>query len=130
MSVRGMLDAFGLEAWSVVALILAITFVLGFAVDLISIVLIMMTIAVPVLAAYGVDPLWFAIVFLVTLQTSYLTPPMAPSIFYLRAIAPPEMSLKSMYWGVIPFICCQLFVLALLFIFPSLATWMPKVIYG
>ncbi|WP_211110174.1 TRAP transporter large permease [Acuticoccus mangrovi] len=130
MAVKGMLNAFGLDTWSVIAVILVITFVLGFAVDLISIVLIMMTIAVPVVRTYGVDPLWFSIVFLVTLQTSYLTPPMAPSIFYLRAIAPPEMKLKQMYWGVIPFICCQLVVLALLLTFPALATWMPKLIYG
>ncbi|NDV87904.1 TRAP transporter large permease subunit [Aurantimonas aggregata] len=130
MAVRGILDSFGLEAWSVVALLLGITFVLGFALDLISIVLIMMSIAVPILALYGVDPLWFAIIFLVTLQTSYLTPPMAPSIFYLRAIAPSEITLTQMYWGVIPFICCQVIVLALVILFPALATWMPRFIYG
>lgn len=130
MAVRGMLGALGLEAWSVVAIILAITFILGFALDLISIVLIIMTIAMPILSFYKVDPLWFSIIFLVTLQTSYLTPPMAPSIFYLRAVAPPEMRLKSMYWGVIPFICCQLVILGLVIAFPELATWLPKAIYG
>jgi tripartite ATP-independent transporter DctM subunit len=129
-AIRGFLDSFGFGANGVVALILAITFVLGFAVELTSIVLIMMTIAAPVLKFYEVDLLWFSIIFLITLQTSYLTPPMAPSIFYLRAITPPEMTLKQMYWGVIPFILCQLIVLALVIIFPALATWMPKLIYG
>jgi TRAP-type mannitol/chloroaromatic compound transport system permease large subunit len=69
-------------------------------------------------------------VMLVMLQTAYLTPPMAPSIFYLKAIAPPTMRLQDMYWGVIPFIICQLIVLALLLFFPAMATWMPKVMYG
>ena len=86
--------------------------------------------SIPILRSYGVDPLWFSVVFLVTLQTSYLSPPMAPSIFYLRSIAPPEMKLAQMYKGVIPFICCQIVVLTLLFLFPELATWLPKVIYG
>ncbi|MBR28108.1 MAG: C4-dicarboxylate ABC transporter permease [Rhodobacteraceae bacterium] len=127
---KALLDGFGLESWSVVAVILGVTFVMGFAMDLISIVLIMMTVSIPILRSYGVDPLWFSVVFLVTLQTSYLSPPMAPSIFYLRSIAPPEMKLAQMYKGVIPFICCQIVVLTLLFLFPELATWLPKVIYG
>lgn len=127
---KALLNSFGLESWSVVLVILGVTFVMGFAMDLISIVLIMMTVAIPILRSYGVDPLWFSVVFLVTLQTSYLSPPMAPSIFYLRSIAPPEMKLQQMYRGVIPFICCQLVVLGLLFLFPELATWLPKVIYG
>ena len=130
MAIRGFLDSFGFGTAGVIALILIITFILGFAVELTSIVLIMTSISVPILKLYDVDLLWFSIVFLITLQTSYLTPPMAPSIFYLRAIAPPTMTLKQMYWGVIPFICCQLIVLALVILFPALATWMPKLIYG
>ena len=129
-AIRGFLDSFGFGTAGVIALILIITFILGFAVELTSIVLIMTSISVPILKLYDVDLLWFSIVFLITLQTSYLTPPMAPSIFYLRAIAPPTMTLKQMYWGVIPFILCQLIVLALVITFPELATWMPKLIYG
>jgi len=125
----GLIDRLGLEPWSVMAVILGITFVMGFAMDLISIVLIMMTISMPILRTYGIDPLWFSTVFLVTLQTSYLTPPMAPSIFYLRSIAPDSMTLKQMYVGVIPFIICQIIVLGLILTFPGLATWLPGVFY-
>ncbi|WP_375572697.1 TRAP transporter large permease subunit [Seohaeicola saemankumensis] len=128
--VQGILRSFGLDAWSVIAIILFVTFILGFVLDLISVVLILVPISMPLLRVYGVDPLWFSIVFLVTLQTSYLTPPMSPSIFYLKAIAPPSIKLSDMYWGVIPFICCQIVILALVLTFPELATWMPKVIYG
>lgn len=127
---KAVLDAFGLSPWSVIAVILFVAFILGFLIDSISIILIIVPIAIPLVKSFGIDPLWFAVVLLVMLQTAYLTPPMAPSIFYLRAIAPPSMKLKEMYWGVIPFICCQLLVLALLIVFPGLATWMPKVMYG
>lgn len=127
---QGILNSFGLSPWSVMAIILLIAFLLGAIVDLISIVLILVPISMPLVKSFGIDPLWFSVVFLVALQTSYLTPPMAPSIFYLKAIAPPSLRLKDMYWGVIPFICCQLVVLTLLILFPQLATWMPKVMYG
>lgn len=67
---------------------------------------------------------------LVMIQTSYLTPPMAPSIFYLRAISPPEIKLKHMYKGVIPFILLQLLTLALILAFPGLALWLPAQMVG
>jgi len=127
---KGILDAFGLSPWSVIAVILFVAFILGFLVDSISIILIIVPIAIPLVKGFGIDPLWFAVVLLVMLQTSYLTPPMSPSIFYLRAIAPPSIRLQDMYWGVIPFILCQLVVLGLLLFFPALATWLPKVMYG
>ena len=92
--------------------------------------LIVVPIAIPLVKSFGIDPLWFAVLFLVTLQTSYLTPPMAPSIFYLKAIAPPSMKLKDMYWGVIPFIACQVAVLVIVLLFPQVAIWLPKVMYG
>lgn len=127
---QGILREFGLSPWSVIAIILFVAFLLGFIVDLISIVLILVPISMPLVKQFGIDPIWFSVIFLVMLQTSYLTPPMAPSIFYLKAIAPPEIRLKDMYWGVIPFICCQLVVLILLLVFPQLATWMPRMMYG
>ncbi len=127
---QGILREFGLSPWSVMAIILFIAFLLGFIVDLISIVLILVPISMPLVKQFGIDPIWFSVIFLVMLQTSYLTPPMAPSIFYLKAIAPPEIRLKDMYWGVIPFICCQVIVLVLLLTFPQLATWMPRMMYG
>ncbi|MGN6099054.1 MAG: TRAP transporter large permease [Bosea sp. (in: a-proteobacteria)] len=127
---QGILREFGLSSWSVMAIILFIAFLLGFIVDLISIVLILVPISMPLVKQFGIDPIWFSVIFLVMLQTSYLTPPMAPSIFYLKAIAPPEIRLKDMYWGVIPFICCQVIVLVLLLTFPQLATWMPRMMYG
>lgn len=127
---KSILETVGLSGWSVMAIILAVTFLLGFIIDLISIVLIVIPVAIPLVKSFGIDPLWFAVVFLVVLQTSYLTPPMAPSIFYLRAIAPPSIRLGHMYKGVIPFIVCQVITLITMLAFPALATWLPKAIYG
>ena len=111
-------------------MILLLTFVAGFVLDLISVILIVIPIAMPLVKASGVDPLWFAVVFLIVLQAAYLTPPMAPSIFYLRGIAPKSITLKHMYRGVIPFIFMQAATVALVILFPGLATWLPQVLYG
>ena len=74
----------------------------------------------------GFDVVWFCVVFLVMLQTAYLTPPMAPSIFYLRGIAPPEITLRDMYIGIWPFIGLQLVVVVLIMVFPDFVTWLPN----
>ncbi|MFP4463498.1 MAG: TRAP transporter large permease subunit, partial [Guyparkeria sp.] len=127
---QALLTQYGLEGWPTVALILLLVFLAGFILDLISVILIIIPIAMPIVTGFGFDPLWFAIAFLVTLQTSYLTPPMAPAIFYLRAIAPPEIKLKHMYIGVLPFIGLQLLTLAAVLVFPELATWLPEQLRG
>jgi TRAP-type mannitol/chloroaromatic compound transport system permease large subunit len=84
----------------------------------------------PLVRLYNIDVTWFAVMYLVTLQTSYLTPPMAPSIFYFRAIAPPDYKLSDMYWGMIPFVGAQLVTLALVIAFPALALWLPAKLGG
>jgi len=127
---KGILETFGLSPWSVIVVILTAAFLLGFIIDLISIVLIVIPIAIPLVKGFGIDPLWFSVLFLIVLQTSYLSPPMAPSIFYLRAIAPPSVTLKQMYIGVVPFIICQLITLAIVIVFPDVAVWLPKWMYG
>ncbi len=95
-------------------------FIAGFILDWVSIVLICLPIFIPLLAAANIDPIWFAVLMVVVIQTSYLTPPMAPSIFYLRSIAPPEITYSDMYWGVLPFVACQVITLVLVFAWPEL----------
>ncbi|WP_045320240.1 TRAP transporter large permease [Limimaricola cinnabarinus] len=130
MAIQSMLSSSGLEGWQALCIILGLAFVLGFMMDLISVILIIIPIAMPIVLLFGYDPVWFCIAFLVVLQTSYLTPPMAPSIFYLRAIAPPEIRLGDMYVGVLPFIAVQLLTLALILAFPQIALWFPGVLSG
>lgn len=127
---REILDAANLSPWSIILLILLIAFIGGFILDLVSVVLIVIPLAIPIVNALGFDTIWFLVLFLIVLQTGYLTPPMAPSIFYLRSISPPEMLLKHMYRGVIPFIGMQLVTLVLVMAFPELALWLPEYIRG
>lgn len=128
--VQGLLDAANLSAWNTLLLILLIAFIAGFALDLVSVVLVLIPISMPIITGLGFDPIWFCILFLVMIQTSYLTPPMAPAIFYLRAISPPEITLADMYKGVIPFIALQLLTLVLILFFPQIALWLPAQITG
>lgn len=130
ISVQNLFSDYGLTGWHALFVIFLLTFISGFILELISVVLIIIPIAIPLVISYGFDPLWFSVAFLVVLQTAYLTPPMAPSIFYMRAIAPPEITLMHMYIGVVPFIFMQLITLFLVLMFPPLATWLPYQIYG
>jgi tripartite ATP-independent transporter DctM subunit len=128
--VQAALTAFPLGPAGVVALMLGIVFAMGFVLDWATIVLVTVPLFAPVIRDLGVDPLWFAVMMIVTLQTSYLTPPMAPAIFYLRSIAPPEITYAHMARGVVPFIACQLLTMALVAAFPATATWLPRWLGG
>ena len=114
-----------LSPWMLLGLMMAIIFIAGFFLDWISIVLIFVPIFTPLAKGVGFDPVWFCVLFLVLIQTSYLTPPMAPAIFYLRAVAPPAITISHMYRGVVPFILLQLATLVFTMAFPQLVTWLP-----
>ncbi len=114
-----------LSRWTLLALLLAVLFVAGFFLDWISIVLIFVPLFVPLVKTVGFDPVWFCVLCLIMIQTSYLTPPMAPAIFYLRAVAPPEITIRHMYRGVTPFIALQLVALAITLTWPQVVTWLP-----
>lgn len=119
-----------LTQFGAIMLCMFIVFLAGFILDWVSIVLITLPIFLPIIKALKIDPIWFATMMIIVIQTSYLTPPMAPSIFYLRAIAPPEMTYGEMCRGVMPFVIAQLLTLALVLLFPALATWLPETLVG
>jgi tripartite ATP-independent transporter DctM subunit len=110
--------------------VMALMFLLGFVLDFIEIVFIVVPIVAPVLFILGVDPVWLGVMMAVNLQTSFLTPPFGFALFYLRGVAPPEVPTLAIYRGVLPFIGLQLTMLALLWWVPELATWLPGVLYG
>jgi TRAP-type mannitol/chloroaromatic compound transport system permease large subunit len=121
--------------------VLAAVFVLGFFLDWIEITLIILPIVGPIVAnmdlavnGYGVVDkpalVWFAVVVSVVLQTSFLTPPVGPALFYLQGICPPGVTLAHLYRGVVPFIIVQLIVVLLLFLMPNLIVWLPARVYG
>jgi tripartite ATP-independent transporter DctM subunit len=119
----------GGEAGALV-LVMLILFLLGFILDFIEITYVVIPIVGPILLAMGIDPLWLGVMVAINLQTSFLTPPFGFSLFYVRGVTPPEIATTTIYRGVIPFIMIQLFMLALLWLWPALATWLPAVVYG
>jgi tripartite ATP-independent transporter DctM subunit len=119
-----------LSGWVMLAAFLLVSFIAGFFLDWISVLLIFIPVFIPLVNAFGFDPVWFCVLFLIVIQTSYLTPPMAPAIFYLRGISPPEISLRMMFRGVVPFIALQLITLAVVAAFPQLVLWLPSQLLG
>ena len=134
---QNLVAAAELTNWQTLGILLLLAFAAGFVLDLISLMLIVVPIAMPIIVKfpyYALDPgqikIWFSICFLIMIQTSYLTPPMAPAIFYLRGISPPEISLPDMFRGVVPFIVLQLVCLAIVAYFPQLVLWLPAQLLG
>ena len=107
---------------------LAIMFLLGFILDFIEIIFIIIPLFGPVLFTYGFDPVWIAIMIAMVLQTSFLTPPFGFSLFYLRGVAPKEISTQDIYKGVMPFIIIQIIAIVIVFLIPEIATILPKII--
>jgi len=97
-----------------------LVFVLGFFIDFFEIAFIVVPLLAPAAAALGIDLVWFGVVIAMNLQTSFLTPPFGFSLFYLRGVAPPELSTGQIYRGVIPFVLIQMAALALVLAFPEL----------
>ena len=114
----------------ILATILLVVFVLGFFLDWVEITLIILPLVAPVIIDLGFDLAWFAILFAVCLQTSFLTPPVGFAIFYVKGVCPPEVRVADIYKGVLPFIILQLVGLGLVFTFPSLVTWLPSMSYN
>ena len=103
-------------------------FILGFFLDYIEIIFVIIPLVGPGLIANGADPLWLGILISLNLQTSFLTPPFGFSLFFLRGVAPENVKTSNIYSGVIPFIIIQIFAIILVFAFPEIATWLPRLI--
>jgi len=101
-------------------------FVLGMFMDWVGLLMILVPIYAPISGVMNYDPIWFGILFCITLQISYMTPPFAYSAFYLKGVAPPGVSLKDIYKGGIPFVIIQLLAMILFIIYPELSTWLPS----
>ncbi len=115
---------------AVLAVMLAV-FVLGFVMDAFEIIFVVVPIVAPVLLQMpGIDPIWLGVMIAVNLQTSYMHPPLGATLFYLRGVAPPELTTRHIYLGIIPFVVIQLAMLVALWLLPGLATALPHWLYG
>ena len=120
----------GLGPVGLVLVVLAVVFVAGFFLDWFEIVLIVLPLLAPVIKLAGVDMTWFLILIALMLQTSFLTPPVGFSLFYLKGVAPKGVTIQDIYVGVVPFVLLQMAMVALCFAFPALITWLPQQMYG
>ena len=114
---------------SIIITMLAI-FLLGFFLEVFEIIYVVVPIVGPAILMMGVDPLWFAIMIAINLQTSFLTPPFGFALFYLRGVAPKQVLTTQIYKGAVPFVFIQLIMLLILWFYPELATFLPKIIYN
>lgn len=128
--VAGLLTDLPGGVFSAMLVVMIVMFLLGFILDFIEITFVVVPIVAPILLTMGIDPIWLGIMIAINLQTSFLTPPFGFALFYLRGVAPKELSTGQIYRGVVPFIFIQLLMLGLLSIWPELATWLPGLVYG
>jgi len=105
-------------------------FLLGFILDFIEITYVVIPVVAPIILSMGVDPIWFAILIAINLQTSFLTPPFGFAIFYLKSVIPKDISTIDIYKGVLPFILIQLITMLLIIMVPEITTWLPNKIFG
>jgi len=115
--------------WTVLFIVMGIIFVIGFFLDFIEITFIHVPVLAPIMIEFGFDPAWFCILIAVNLQTSFMTPPFGFSLFYLKAVTPPEIRTGDIYRGIIPFVLFQLIGLLIVVMFPQLVTWLPSVVF-
>jgi len=116
--------------WFVMAIVMGLIFIIGFFLDFIEITFIHVPVLAPIIIDFGFDPAWFCILIAVNLQTSFMTPPFGFSLFYLKAVTPPEIETGHIYRGIIPFVFFQLVGLLIVLFFPILVTWLPRVVFG
>jgi len=125
-----MLSALNMGPWAVLAFFLFVVYLAGFLLDWASILLIFVPIFSPIIEKLSFDPIWFGALFIMMIQTSYLTPPMAPGIFYLKGIAPPELTTPEIFRGIVPYMLLQLVAITIVAFFPQIALWLPEKLIG
>jgi tripartite ATP-independent transporter DctM subunit len=116
-------------AWGALVIVMLVIFLLGFMLDFIEIIFVVVPIVGPVLLMMGIDPIWLGVLIAVNLQTSFLTPPFGFALFYLRGVTPPSVPTSDIYRGIVPFVLIQLLMLVVLALWPGLATWLPNLLY-
>ena len=120
----------GLNRWLSLAIMMGIVFLMGMFIDWAAILLVTVPIFMPIAMELGFDPLWFAILMCVNLQTSFLTPPFGYALFYFAGVAPPGYTMMHIYRGIIPFVILQIIGLLVIGVFPQLTTYLPDLFFG
>lgn len=123
-----MITGAGLSPDTFLIVVLVAVFIAGFFIDFIEIIFIIVPVAAPIFLKLGIDLTWIGILIALNLQTSFLTPPFGFSLFYLKGVSPPEVKTSHLYKGIVPFVLIQVFLLALVILFPELVTFLPSML--
>ena len=115
--------------WGALLFMMAVLFLLGMVLDPVGIMLITLPVFLPLVKMHGFDPIWFGILFVVMMEISYMTPPFGFNLFYLRSVAPPDVTMKDIYWSVGPYTIVELTGLLIIVLFPAIALWLPSVLF-
>lgn len=129
-SLIAFIQSLEINRWIILLTMLGILVFLGLFLDEIGIILLCVPVFLPIIKTLGFDPLWFGILFLLTAQTAYISPPFGYTLFYIKGVLPPGISMKTVYYSVLPFIAIQLIIIILFMIFPELVTWLPDRMRG
>jgi tripartite ATP-independent transporter DctM subunit len=115
--------------WAIVIFMMAIVFVMGMLLDPVGIMLITLPVFLPIIASLGFDPIWFGVLFVINMEIGYMTPPFGFNLFYLKGIVPPGITMKDIYWSVIPFVIVNIIGMGIIMIFPQIATYLPNSLF-
>ena len=123
-------DQLGLNPWMILILMQLSFLLMGTFLDDTAMLVIVAPLYVPLVSALGFDLVWYGILYTITTQIAYMTPPFGYNLFLMRAMAPPEISLRDIYGSIFPFVMVMLLALTLIMAFPQIALWLPEVVYG
>ncbi|MCG6659104.1 TRAP transporter large permease subunit [Halomonas campisalis] len=129
MVISDMVEDFALSPYAVIIFMLLSFFVLGMFLDDFAILFITVPLYVPIVRELGFDPIWFAVLFILSMQSAYLTPPFGYNLFYMRSVAPKSITIVDIYRSALPFVGLQILGLALIVAFPSIALWLPNLLF-
>ena len=115
--------------WGIVITMMAIVFLMGMLLDPVGIMLITLPVFLPIVASLGFDPIWFGILFVINMEIGYMTPPFGFNLFYLKGIVPPGITMRDIYWSVIPFVIVNIIGLGIIMVFPEIATYLPNLLF-
>ncbi|MCL1485636.1 MULTISPECIES: TRAP transporter large permease subunit [unclassified Marinobacter] len=115
-----------LNRWLVLLAMMGLLVLLGLFLDEIGIILLCVPVFMPIISSFGFDPVWFGVLFLITAQMAYITPPFGYTLFYIKGVLPPGIGMETVYRAILPFLVLQILALILFMLFPDLVTWLPN----
>jgi TRAP-type mannitol/chloroaromatic compound transport system permease large subunit len=124
------LEQWGLEPWHVLVLMQLTYIVMGTFLDDTAMLIIVAPLYIPLVISLGFDPIWYGVLYVVTCQIAYITPPFGYNLFLMRAMAPKDVTLADIYRSIVPFVIIMVVGLGLIIVFPEIATWLPDRVYG